>query len=62
MGCVITVHHPNLTEQERKYRMEQIKQATINYYREVQKNERKNQNSSYRDITNGILPVNVSNG
>ena len=37
MGCVITIHHPNLTEQERKYRMEQIKQATIQFFIEEEK-------------------------
>lgn len=37
MGCVITIHHPNLTEQERRYRMEQIKQATIQFFIEEEK-------------------------
>lgn len=35
MGCVITVHHPNLSKEEREYRVEQIKKRTIEYMREV---------------------------
>lgn len=35
MGCVITVHHPNLSEEEREYRVEQIKKRTIEYMNEV---------------------------
>lgn len=34
MGSSITVHHPNLTPEERKYRMEQIKKATIEFHME----------------------------
>ena len=45
MGAVVKVHRPTLTAEERAYRMEQIKEATIKFYREVQKNEEKNQNN-----------------
>ena len=40
MGATITIHHPNLTPEERSYRMEQIKQATIKFHKEVMKNEK----------------------
>lgn len=46
MGAVVRVHRPTLTAQERAYRMEQIKEATKKFYREVQKSEEKNQNSN----------------
>lgn len=45
MSAVVRVHRPTLTAEERAYRMEQIKKATIKFYMEVQKNEGKNQNS-----------------
>jgi hypothetical protein len=45
MGAVVKVHRPTLTAQERTYRMEQIKEATKKFYREVQKNEGENQNN-----------------
>lgn len=41
MGCVIKVNHPNLTKEEREYRMEQLKKATISFYKEVERNKRK---------------------
>ena len=41
MGAVIKVHRPNLTPEERAWRIEQIKKATINFHREVMKNEQK---------------------
>ena len=51
MNAVIRIHHPDLTPEERAYRMEQLKQATINFFREVQhekhhqkQKEQKNQN------------------
>lgn len=43
MGCIIRVHHPNITKEEREARIERIKQATIQMYKEVKKNE-KNKN------------------
>ena len=45
MGAVVKVHRPTLTAEERAYRMEQIKKATIKLYMEAQKNEGKNQNN-----------------
>lgn len=35
MGCVITVHHPNLSEEEREHRVDQIKKRIIEYMKEV---------------------------
>lgn len=35
MKTKITINRPNLSESERSYRMEQIKQATIKFHREV---------------------------
>lgn len=35
MGAVIKIHHPNLTPEERAYRMEKLKQAVIKFHREV---------------------------
>lgn len=43
MGCIIRVHHPTLTKEERDIQMEKIKQATIQFYNEVRKSE-KNKN------------------
>jgi hypothetical protein len=40
MGAIIRVHHPNLTPEEKAIRMEQIKEATIRFHKEVQKNEK----------------------
>jgi ribosome recycling factor len=45
MGCVIRVHHPSITSEEREQRMEKIKQATINYYKEIEKYERQRRNT-----------------
>ena len=42
MGAIVRVHHPTLTTEEREYRMEQIKKATIEFYKEVKRNETKN--------------------
>lgn len=44
MGCVVRVHHPNLTSEERKKREEQIKNALIEFYKETHKGEIKNDN------------------
>ena len=35
MAGIIRVHHPTLTQEERGHRMEQIKQATIQFYMET---------------------------
>ena len=48
MAGVIRVHHPTLTEEERDIRMEQIKQATIQFHKEIQ-DERKDRNHQSRD-------------
>ena len=42
MGCVVRIHHPNLTKEERKNREEQIKMALIEFYKETHKGEIKN--------------------
>ena len=42
MGCVVRVHRPNLTEEERKKREEQIIKALIEFYKETHKGEKKN--------------------
>lgn len=44
MGCVVRIHRPNLTEEERKVREEQIKKALIEFYKETHKGEMKNVN------------------
>ena len=36
MGAKVIIHRPNLSQEERAYRMEQIKQATIRFHREVE--------------------------
>ena len=41
MNANIIIHRPTLTEEERAYRIEQIKRATINFYKEVLNNESK---------------------
>ena len=35
MGCIITVHHPILDQDEKDIRIEQIKKKTIEYMQEV---------------------------
>ena len=37
MGCKVIVRHPNLTEEERKIRIEKIKKALIEFYKESKK-------------------------
>lgn len=44
MVCVVRIHRPNLTEEERKVREEQIKKALIEFYKETHKGEKKNVN------------------
>ena len=44
MAGVIRVNHPTLTSEERAYRMDQIKEAAIRFYKEVKKNEEKSKN------------------
>lgn len=34
---IVRIHHPTLTEEERKKRMEEIKQAAIEFFKEVQR-------------------------
>ena len=34
MGCVVRVHHPDLTKEEKKIRVEEIKKALIEFYKE----------------------------
>lgn len=40
--AVVRVHHPNLTDEERKKREEQIKKALIEFYKETHKGEKTN--------------------
>ena len=41
MGAIVRVHHPTLTQEEREFRIEKIKQAAKEIYREVKINEEK---------------------
>lgn len=38
--AIVRVHHPDLTEEERKKREEQIKEALIEFYKETHKEEK----------------------
>jgi hypothetical protein len=40
MGCVITVHHPVLTPEEKAIRVEQIKKSMKEYATEAKKEEK----------------------
>ena len=40
MGCVVRIHRPNLTKEERKIREEQIKQALNEFYKTVLKEKK----------------------
>lgn len=40
MGCVVRIHRPNLTEEERKIREENIKKALIEFYKETKKEKK----------------------
>ena len=40
--AIVRVHRPNLTEEERKKREEQIIKALIEFYKETHKGEMKN--------------------
>ncbi len=35
MGAIVTIHHPVLTEEEREIRIERIKQASVEFYKEM---------------------------
>ena len=37
MGYVVRVHHPKLTKEEREKRVEEIKKALIQFYKECHK-------------------------
>ena len=37
MGCIVRVHHPDLTEEEREKRIEEIKKALVEFYKECHK-------------------------
>ena len=39
MKCVVRVHYPTLTEEERKIREENLKKALIEFYKETHKGE-----------------------
>lgn len=41
MAGVIRIHHPNLTKEEKESRMEQIKLATVKFYKEVQDDKKR---------------------
>lgn len=45
MNAKIIIHRPNLTQEERAYRMEQLKQATIRFHREAITNEKTKTNT-----------------
>lgn len=38
---IVRVHHPTLTEEERKIRIEKIKEALVEFYKEVYKEKNK---------------------
>lgn len=40
MNCKVRIHHPTLTEEERKIREEEIKKALIVFYKETHKGEK----------------------
>lgn len=35
MGAIVRIHHPILTEEEREIRIERIKQASVEFYKEM---------------------------
>lgn len=37
MGCIVRVHHPELTKEEREKRVEEVKKALIEFYKECHK-------------------------
>ena len=41
MGCIVRIHRPILTDEERKKREEEVKKALIELYKEVYKEKRK---------------------
>jgi hypothetical protein len=42
MGYVIKAHHPELTEEEREIRIENIKKALVEFYKQVIKEKEEN--------------------
>lgn len=54
MGCVIRIHHQNISPEEREYRVEQIKKRTIEYMREVLQ-ERKTLEEREKECSHGNL-------
>lgn len=46
MGAIVTIHHPILTEEEREIRIERIKQAAVEFYKEVQRCKAKQEAST----------------
>lgn len=46
MKGIITVHHPNLTPEERAYRLEELKKRTIEYMKEVKYGNGNDNNAS----------------
>lgn len=41
MECIVRIHRPNLTEEERKIREEKVKKALIEFYKETHKEKSK---------------------
>ncbi len=41
MGCKVRIHHPNITEEERKKREKEIIEALIEFYKETHKEKNK---------------------
>lgn len=37
MAGIVRVHHPDLTPEEREYRMEEIKKATILFFKNIER-------------------------
>lgn len=41
MGCIVRVHRPNLTEEERLKREEEVKKVLVEFYKEMHKEKKK---------------------
>ena len=52
MGAVVTVHRPNLTPEEKAWRIEQLKEAVIRFHREVEHEKNKPQKKTAEETDN----------
>ena len=37
MGCIVRIHYPNITKEENDARVEEIKKALVEFYKECNK-------------------------